>query len=268
MNVIWFSGMPRSGTNWVSQFFAASPQIRVKFCPLFSYKFKNSMSESDDKNSWRQFFNNVYATPDEFMDQLYLSREGLLPVFNDKENTPSTLLIKSNRFHNLSYKVMKKIPEMKMVGIVRDPVAAIGSWLNNPIEFPADANPIEEWRTGACRKTGPEEYWGFNDWMEVTRLYMQMEKEFSERFMLVRYEEIVGNPHRIAREIFEKMDLKYTQHVDDFIDSSMSTHVEHPRSVFRKNHDVKKWGKSLSKDIVNNIYKEIRGTSLERFIYE
>ncbi len=226
------------------------------------------MSESDDTNSWRQFFETVYATPDEFMDQLYLSREGLLPVFDDKDNDPQTLLIKSNRFHHLSYKIMQIVPELKMIGIVRDPVAAIGSWLNNPIEFPADANREEEWRSGSCRKSAPEEYWGFNDWVTVTRLYMQMEEEFEERFLLVPYEDIVGEPHKLAQDIFKKMGLRYTSHIDDFIERSISTHIEHPRSVFRKNHDVKKWGKILSKDIVNEIYQEARGAGMERFIYE
>ena len=42
--IVWISGMPRSGTTWLSQIFAASPAVRMKACPLFSYEFKNILN--------------------------------------------------------------------------------------------------------------------------------------------------------------------------------------------------------------------------------
>ena len=109
MNLAWLSGMPRSGTTWVSQFFAASPHVRVKFCPLFSYAFKNAMSAQDDARAWREFFRAVYVTADDFMDQLHLSSKGLVPLVREKDPAPANLLIKSNRYHNLTEPLLQTL---------------------------------------------------------------------------------------------------------------------------------------------------------------
>ena len=74
-NIIWLTGMPRSGTTWLSQIFASHPDIRVKFCPLFSYAFKNVLDETATPEDWQEFFSKVFVTEDEFMDQQYLQKK-------------------------------------------------------------------------------------------------------------------------------------------------------------------------------------------------
>ena len=260
--------MPRSGTNWVSQFFASSPHIRVKFCPLFSYPFKNSMTEENDTASWQDFFNRVYVTQDEFMDQIYLSRKGLLPVFKNKHETPGTLLIKSNRFHHLSKSLLKEIPDLRMIALVRNPLAVISSWLQNPAEFPSGADPLKEWRTGSCRKNGVGEYWGFNDWLWVTSLHLELQKAYPDRFFLYRYEDVVQDPHQQARDMFSQIEVPYSVEVDQFIENSSSYHVEHPRSVFKKNQDVNKWKDNLDPRISASIRADLANSNLTEFLNE
>ncbi len=149
-NVVWITGMPRSGTNWLSQIFASHPDVRLKLCPLFSYEFKNALDEKSSALMWRTLLKNVYHTESEYLDQEYLRREGHVPTFEQKNERPSMLVIKSTRFHNLTPGLLKKCPEIKWVGIVRNPCASIYSWISNPLEFPNSADPYTDWRTD-CR---------------------------------------------------------------------------------------------------------------------
>lgn len=266
MNVVWLTGMPRSGTTWVSQFFAASPHIRVKFCPLFSYAFKNTMTEKNDADSWRAFFKRVYETNDDYMDQTYLSRNDLIPETRNKDVEPGTLLIKSNRQHHLTETLMEKMTKLRMIALIRNPLAAISSWVCNPMEFPPDADPLQEWRTGSCRKDGVGEYWGFDDWKSVTLMHLLLEKKYPERFFIHTYEDIMREPYAQARLMYRQIGVQYDQSVDDFITKSRSRHVEHPRSVYKSNRKNDQWKQQLDRRIIDSIYNDLAGTVLEKFI--
>jgi hypothetical protein len=93
--VTWISGMPRSGTTWLSQIFASSPDVRLKFCPLFSYEFKNKLDQNSNKADWLKLFKDVYNTESEYLDQDYLRKDGLVPSFINKKQAPEHLVIKS-----------------------------------------------------------------------------------------------------------------------------------------------------------------------------
>ena len=67
----WISGMPRSGTTWLSQIFASCVDVRMKFCPLFSYEFKNILDENSSSIQWEKLFSDVYQTKSEYLDQEY-----------------------------------------------------------------------------------------------------------------------------------------------------------------------------------------------------
>ena len=103
----WISGMPRSGTTWLSQILASSPDVRLKFCPLFSYEFKNALNENSSAEDWKNLFADVYRTKSDYLDQEYLRKEGLVPSFQDKRESPGHLIIKSTRFHNLIPHILK-----------------------------------------------------------------------------------------------------------------------------------------------------------------
>ena len=85
LEVCWISGMPRSGTTWLSQIFASSPEVRLKFCPLFSYEFKNLLDERSSAEQWSKLFSDVYTTSSEFLDQDHLRKSGLVPSFKIKK---------------------------------------------------------------------------------------------------------------------------------------------------------------------------------------
>ncbi|WP_155302831.1 sulfotransferase family protein [Desulfosarcina widdelii] len=266
--IIWLAGMPRSGTNWISQIFASCPDVRLKLCPLFSYEFKNEMNSGSTSAEWRDFFRRVYKTPSEYMDQIYLRKQGrnILPEFNDRHHSPHNLVIKSTRFHHLNEFIIQRNPGLFFVGIVRHPCAALHSWLDNPLEFPADCDPVHHWRSGACRKTSEEEFWGFEDWKRVASDFLEYEKNYPNRFVVLSYNQLVQNPKRVIKPIFERTGLAWTEQTGSFLIESQKRHCDHKRSVFKDKTVMNRWEQALSKDIAREILSEVRGTPMERFL--
>tara|TARA_R110001592_G_scaffold363300_1_gene683442 strand:- start:25260 stop:26090 length:831 start_codon:yes stop_codon:yes gene_type:complete len=261
----WISGMPRSGTTWLAQIFASSPDVRLKYCPLFSYKFKNALDESSTSEQWINLLTKVYQTNSEFLDQDHLRKHGLVPFFEEKHKHPQHLIIKSNRFHNLTPHIMKSNDQIRFIHIVRHPCATIHSWLTNTSEFPSHADPMKEWRMGKCRKMGPGEYWGFDDWKKVTLEALRLSKQYPDRYKIIRYENLVKNTESLTRELFDFFQLPYENQSDEFIKLSHSRHDDHKHSVFKDPNLKDKWEKMLDPTIISACLDEIRGTELEYF---
>lgn len=266
MRIVWISGMPRSGTTWLSQIFASSPEVRLKFCPLFSYEFKNKLDETSTEDDWHQLFFDTYNTSSEYLDQEYLRKKGLIPLFKMKDAYPTNLVIKSTRFHNLVPKILALHNSIKFVHIVRDPRASIHSWLTNPYEFPKGADPMAFWRSGACRKTGTGEFWGFADWKLVNTQAMALTAKYPDRFLIVQYEDLVADPEHWTQKMFDFCSLTYHHQTKGFLTASRSKHVENKRSVFKKSASGQSWRVRLDHRIAEACLQEVRNTQLERFL--
>ena len=156
--VIWLNGMPRSGTSWLGQIFDSHPDTKYRLAPLFSFAFKNYVDENSSREDWIDFFRKVYSMDgDSFLEQTDRRKKNQYPVFNNKNTNPGILVLKHTRYHNLTNHLLDIFPEIKIIHIVRNPCAVINSWLSVSREFPKDADPLKEWQTGNCRKTGPED---------------------------------------------------------------------------------------------------------------
>ena len=263
--ICWLSGMPRSGTTWLSQIFASSPYFRLKFCPLFSYEFKHALNEQSTVEDWAKFFEDVYVTASPYMDQEHLRKDGLVPDFSDSQGAQSHLVIKSNRFHHLTPQLLENVPSAKVVYLVRHPAATIHSWLSNPTEFPDGADPLKEWRTGACRKTDVGEFWGFDDWKSVTLQALRLSDLHPERVYIQSYERLTQNALSETRDLFNFLGLHMSDEVIDFIHRSQSRHDPNKRSVFKKQGSDEAWRTGLDSSIGDQIVDELKGTALQQF---
>lgn len=266
LKYIWLNGMPRSGTSWLSQIFDSHPNVKFKLSPLFSYAFKNAMNINSTRQEWIDFFHKVYKTEDIFMDQEYRRKKGEYPIFKEKYKNPKYIVIKDTRYHNLTERIIEILPEVKFIHIVRHPCGAINSWLRAPREFPKDANPLKEWKTGDCRKTGSEEFWGFNDWKNFTMMYLELMEQFPARVLVIHYEQLVDNSLKITKKMFDFVGLEMNPQTAKFLKNSQASHIYNEYAVF-KNKNVKyKWKRQLNPKIISEIYSVLKGTPLEKFL--
>ena len=263
--VIALIGMPRSGSSWLGQIFDSSPNVAYRLEPVFSYAFKDAVDENSSKEDYIEFFKGIYRSSDDFLLQTDKRKSGIYPTFS-KCDRPEFLAFKTTRFHNLIRDMLKYFDNLKMISIVRHPCGAINSWLNTPGEFPSSADPMIEWRTGSCRKTAKEEFWGFNDWKKVTLFHMQLEDEYPGQFKIVRFDNLVENTKELTGELFEFTGLELEEQTLEFISKSQSRHDEDSYSVYKSKKVVESWKKSLPLHIQKEILDEIRDTKLSRFI--
>lgn len=264
--VLWLAGMPRSGTNWVSQILASSPLVRMKFCPLFSYEFKNRLGEHSTSAEWETLFREVYVTKSDYLDQEYLRKDGLVPSFRERVDSPPVLGIKSTRYHNLAPGLLEKVPHLRYIVLVRNPAAAIHSWLTNPLEFPNGLDPRQEWRTGRCRKNGIGEFWGFDDWVQTTEMYRRLSLAQPERVYLQSYEELVAQPQLMVERMFAWAGLPLHAQTVEFLRASTAGGHEHKRSVFKPAEVADRWRSSIDPVILREIQEALSGSALEAYL--
>ncbi len=266
MKLLWLNGMPRSGTSWLSQIFESHPDVNFKLSPLFSYAYKNEVGINSTREQWLDFFAKVAKSNDEFINQTYRRKIGEYPVFKIKNPSFTHLVIKDTRYHNLTSRMLEILPEIKFIHIIRNPCGAISSWISAPKEFPKGANIIDEWKTGACRKTGEEEFWGFDDWKYLTRMYLDLSRKYVGRILIIQYEELVVKPEEITKNMFRFAGLFMTQQTMDFLTTSQKINVDNEYAVYKHKSVKDKWRTTLDAGIIEEIRKEILDTDLSCFL--
>jgi hypothetical protein len=264
--LVWLTGMPRSGTTWVSQILASHPAVRLKFCPLFSYAFKEACNEHSTAWDWKTLLQAVYQTEDDYLDQTSARRNGLIPDFPLRDSDPAVLGIKSNRFHHLTGSLLQLLPEIRFIGLIRHPAATLYSWISNPLEFPEGADWKTEWRTGACRKGRVGEFWGFEDWLLVTRQFLDYQQQAPDRFFLFQYEAFEQSPLQATSLLFQKIGLSLHPQTTRFLEDSRSQHSEHRRSVYKRPGNADRWKTEFPMEIQQEIEQRTLAAGLGQFL--
>jgi hypothetical protein len=260
------TGMPRSGTSWIGQIVDSSPDVRYRMSPLFSYEFKNQIRQGATRDDWLKVLRGAYVSANDFMNQTMRRKAGEYPTFETKQANPSLLVIKYNRFQNLTEEMLELLPEMKVLAVVRHPCGAMHSWLTATKEFPPDADPLKHWRSGAAKKSGYGDFFGFDDWCWVTRLHTRLAHERPQQFRLVRYDEFVDDVENQTRTLFDWLDLEYTKQTAAFVGRSQSTSISGDYSVFRPPTVKDRWRSELQPQIRDAILSDLEGTDLAQFL--
>lgn len=264
--VIAIFGMPRSGTSFLGQVLDSCPEIAYRLEPIFSYKLKNIVDENSTREEFIDFFNKAFdSDEDVFMNQVEKREKGHYPVFREKQ--PVYLGFKTTRFHQLLPTLLKNFNEneLKVISLVRHPAGAIYSWINHPKEFPQDLNYKDEWKSGKCRKTAKEEFWGFEDWKIVMKQHIKLEKKYPN-FKIFQYENIIHNLEEEIKKLFNFAGLRYTKQTIEFLKESQIKSIDDPYAVYKNKSVTSKWVKYLDLNIQNEIIREIQGTELQRFL--
>jgi len=263
-------GVPRSGTTWLGAIFDSSPNVAYRYQPLFSYAFKSLISGKSSLEEINDFFKEILITDDEFVLQKIGKKTGIVPSF--LKNNITHIIYKEVRYHNILKNLLEKDSEIKVIGLVRNPLSVLSSWLQAPKEFRKDLgwDEIKEWRWAKKKNLDKlEEFNGFEKWKEAVLLFEGLEKKYPDRFLLLQYEHLLKEPNLNVKRIFSYCGIPYSKQTQDFItESSENDQSKDAYSVFRKNQTDDKWKAQLNKTIINKIKDELKTTSLEKYLYE
>ena len=263
---VFLLGMPRSGTTWLSQIFESSSDFVVRLSPPYSYDYRHTLGVRSGPDEWRTILRGAVESDDRFLTQNWRRETGELPDFADNKATATRLAVKDTRFHALYEAGMGALPGARTIYIVRNPGAMLWSWRTCK-EFPADADFRDEWRGGDCRKhDGDGEYWGFQDWLDLTTRYQQRAAAEPERYLVVRYEQLVMRAQETAALMFDFCGLPLRQASEEFVQASQSAFDPRPYSVFKGRALREGWRQELPADIYSAIEQETAAAGLDRML--
>src|SRR5690606_12113388 len=139
--------VPRSGSTWLGSIFNSHPQVVFRYQPLFSYAFKGALTPQSSEAEITDFFKQIANSNDDFINQKEGIGKGIIPKFS-KNHQPTHICYKEVRYHHILSNLLKKDEEIKVIGLVRNPLAVIHSWLNAPKEFKKELGwkIEEEWQ--------------------------------------------------------------------------------------------------------------------------
>lgn len=268
--VLGIHGAPRSGTSWVGQIFNSSEYVAYRYQPFFSHAFRGHIRKDSDTDAIRQVFRELTTSSDAFL--LQIGKERLarnMMRFPKKETTH--LVYKEVRFHDLLPELLRKVPEFKAVGIVRDPRAVIDSWFRAPREFDPRWSKNSEWRYAETKNAGrPENWYGFERWKELSYLFLDLYSAHKDRFRLLQYEDMVADPLATSRALFDFCGLPLSTQTESFLEASTSSDDHDPYGVFRDHRllGASRRHHGVENDIASMIASQIEGTPLAGFLRE
>lgn len=262
MNKFAIHGVPRSGSTWVGEIFNSSPSVCYRFQPLFSYALKGFLGESPSTEDVNEFYDELRTNEDEFLNQTTSRKNGKLPTFEKSKVTH--VGYKEVRYHHILPSFIRRSKDVKFVLIQRNPFSVINSWLNAPREFRADLgwSRLEEWRYALKKNLNrPEEFNGYEKWKEASLLFHYLSKQYPDRVLILRYNELLNNPVPIVKLAFEFLKLDYTQQTQEFLCGSSKADVD-AYSVVRSGQIDDKWKAELEPEIVEAISSDLKSCVL------
>ena len=261
MDKIAIFGVPRSGTTWLSQILNSHPAVALRFQPLFSYRHKGSLSDHSSPGEIRKFFEDIFCTQDPFIKMVTEFQKNY-PIFQ-KTETPTHIVFKETRYLHIIENMLSQCDEVKVIGIVRNPMAVLASWVLAPKEFNSEWDINKEWRYAPSKnQKKPEEFYGFEKWKESAEKFLRLKSQFPLKFLLVNYNELNRAPLSTTKEIFDFCRLIICDQVQEFLFESKSRHDSDPYSVYRSNANDSNWQGLLPDEIAEQITMELKDSPL------
>lgn len=260
MKLISLHSSPRSGSTWLQSIFEAHPNIKTVYQPLFSYAFKNCINKKSTKKEFKNFINNILKTNDEFccMKSDYHTNNKKTDIVRFDKEKIETVLMKHTSHHNLIETFIKLYPSIKIIGLIRDPYSVIYSQMN------AKHEKLKEWLNGKDKNQEKDEnFFGFNKWLEVKKIFYKIKEKYPENIIIVNYKDLVKNTIVEIKKICNFCNLDLHKNMRESINLMNSKNEEYDYSVFKKEDNLNKWKGRLDDKIVKYIiYNKINFTSL------
>ena len=259
MKKIAIHSVPRSGSTWLGSIFDSHPNVAYRFQPLFSYGHKDQLNKYSTEKEINQFFQDILYSKDSLVLQEEAIKTGKVPRFQKEHFTH--IVYKEVRYHHILQNLLEQDKEIKVIGLIRNPFAVIYSWLNAPKEFSLDKgwDELDEWRFAPKKNLGkPEEFNGYEKWKEATFLFEKLEKNYPDRFKIVKYKDLLSSPIEVIENIFDFSKLSVEKSTINFIEQSTSQNQLDAYSVFKKKEKDKFFEDKLNPIIVKAIKNDLK----------
>jgi hypothetical protein len=269
MNKIAIHSVPRSSSTWLGNIFNSHPNVSFKYQPLFSYAFKNYLTTKSTEKEICSFFNNIVDSKDVFINQIESIEKGFIPKF-EKAKQFTHSCYKEVRYHHILENMLEHCPDLKLILLVRNPLAVLYSWYKAPKEFRAEQGWVfaEEWLEAPKKNLNkPEEFNGYAKWKEATLIFHNLKERYPNQVFLLTYNQLISNTTQMVKQLFEFTELKMDQQTLQFIKDSQSIHKEDAYSVFKKRTIDDDW-KQLPQSIIDYIVMDLKDTTLETYLHE
>ncbi|WP_415716606.1 sulfotransferase family protein [Maridesulfovibrio sp.] len=261
--ILMINGVPRSGTSWLGAITDSSRNVRYKFQPFYSWGFRETLSQTPSLSEMHRFFLDIYNTEDWYLDQINLKREGLYPVFSNKNDRPETLAVKSVRRHYLLPQILKLHPDVKLACIIRNPIECLCSWSKSKTMFSKGWDILSEWEFAqSINEFSPDQYFGFNRWKEANMMFLHLHRQYPEKVHIINYKDLVSDCRKQTEILFQFAGIKFESQTDEFISASQQTNKSGEYSVYKSGARTT----ILPEQITNRIREQLNGTILEKYV--
>jgi len=176
------------------------------------------------------------------------------------------VVYKEVRYHQILPALLKRSKDVKLVLMVRHPIAVINSWLNTPREFRSDLGwgRLDEWRYAFKKNLNkPEEFNGYERWKEATQLFLRLKELYPYRVKLVFYNALIANPLAEVEKMFRFVGLPLEEQTLKFLEPRCDSVDSDPYSVNKIVNADNKWKSELEPEIQEAIRSDLNGTDLE-----
>lgn len=260
--------VPRSGSSWFGEIINSSPFVNYCYQPLFSYAFKSQLTENSSKDDINDFFNNIRCSDDEFIRQKIDRNLGYKPNFKKEEEIFT--VYKEVRYLNIIRNLLETDSEIKIIGIVRNPISVLNSWKNAPREFRKDLgwDFEQEWKSAKLKNEGRvEEFFGYDKWKEAALLFDDLHVEFPDRFLIVNYSDLVSNLNDTVCNVFGFLKLSVTEQTKIFLEATANKGQSGTYSVYNGKSDTSEdWKNQLPKHITEQIVSDCKSSNLTKYL--
>lgn len=267
MQKIAIHSVPRSGSTWLGNIFNSHPKVSFKMQPLFSYAFKDYLTPNSNRNQINTFFEEIASSQDTFLNQHEAISNNTVPVFI-KENPLTHCCYKEVRYHHILENLLKQTNDVKLILLIRNPLATLYSWYKAPREFKKHLgwNFEDEWLDAPKKNSGRiEEFNGYNKWKEASLLFLRLKEKYPENIYLLEYQTLLENPIEITKQLFRFTNLNFETQTEIFLNRSTNINHADSYSVFKIKERDNDW-KYLPNNIIDYIVSDIKNTDLERFL--
>ena len=256
-NIISIHGVPRTGSSWLLSIFNSNNETKCIYQPLFSYSFKNILNETSSNIDFDNFINNIKETDDSFcnMKTNFHTNNGINKILDFDKTNIKTIVMKHVTHHYLIEKMIEWNPNIKIIGLIRNPTQIIESQMN------ACHENLKDWLNGEDKNNDlKENYFGFNKLMELNNYFIYLKEKYEKNVYLIRYEDLLKNTLEEIRKLFIFCNIKLENSTIEHINISTSIHDKYDYSIFRNKELLINKKNNLNQEIqdyINNKYPRI-----------